>query len=398
MPKYAVAYLYLVIALLIFAGCSSNDAPSSMTADTQFDEEGNQNTYEYQNALTTMAVHFLDVGQADASLIQFNDEEGTPYTMLIDTGNWNATDVVSYLQAEQITSIDIIAITHPHADHIGQLDKIIETFDVSEVWMNGEIVNSDVFERALAAIETHEIDYYEPEVGDIFDMGPVEIAIIHPDALSGNTNDNSIAMRLQFGEVSFLFTGDAEAKAEQAMLERNSNLKATILHVGHHGSDTSTTAPFLTAVSPEVAIYSAGRDNSYGHPHEDIIERIKTQGIQLYGTDIHGTIRVETDGNTYAVQTGDDLETMPSNPTAQAASATAEEENFSLIPTESCININEASESEIRQIVHIGPDRAQSLIDQRPFESIDQLMKIEGIGPTRIKDIKVQGIACIGGD
>lgn len=397
MPKHAVTYLYLVIALFIFAGCSPNDAPNSMTADKHFDEEGNENTYVSD---PTMTVHFIDVGQADASLAQFTDEEGKPYTLLIDTGNWNATDVVSYLQSKQITSIDVIAITHPHADHIGQLDKIIETFDVAEVWMNGEIVNSEIFDKALAAIEAHGIDYYEPEAGDIFDIGPVEVTVLHPDTLSSNTNDNSLALRLQFGDISFLFTGDGEEKAEQEMLAGDGELKSTVLHLGHHGSDTSTTVPFLHAVNPEIAIYSAGRENQYNHPHEDIVDRIRSEEILLYGTDTQGTIRVVTDGTQYAVQT-DHPSANEQNSTAHSKnieSAASVEETFSLTSTESCININEASESEIQQIVHIGPDRAQSLIDQRPFESIDQLIDLEGIGPARMKDIKVQGIACIGDD
>ena len=122
--------------------------------------------------------------------------------------------------------------------------------------MNGETANSEVFEKALTAIEDNDIDYFEPKAGDVFDIGPLEVSILHPDALSGSTNDNSISMHLQYGEVSFLFTGDGEKQAEQEMLERDMNLNATILHVGHHGSNTSTTEPFLHAVRSEVAVYS----------------------------------------------------------------------------------------------------------------------------------------------
>ena len=204
-----------------------------------------------------MKVHYIDVGQADATLIEFSDGDDA-YSMLIDTGNWNSSDVVSYLQAQNIKNIDIIAITHPHADHIGQLDKIIETFNVDEVWMNGETANSQVFASALAAIEINGVDYYEPEVGDVFDIGPLEIAVLHPKSLAGSTNNNSISMRLQYGDISFLFTGDAEQQAESEMLSQGANLKAQILHVGHHGSNTSSTESFIQSVKPEVAIYSAG--------------------------------------------------------------------------------------------------------------------------------------------
>ncbi|MBO1911008.1 MBL fold metallo-hydrolase, partial [Microvirga sp. 3-52] len=239
---------------------------------------------------------------ADATLLEFSDGTDS-YTMLIDTGNWNATDVVSYLHDEKIKSIDIIAITHPHADHIGQLDKIIDAFNVHEVWMNGQSAESDVFLRALDAIEVNGVDYYEPEVGEVFDVGPLEITILHPSSLTGSTNNNSLSMRMTYGDVAFLFTGDAEVQAERDMLTSGANLNADILHVGHHGSNTSTTEDFLNAVNPEIAIYSAGNENQYEHPHEEVVTRLQAHQVLLYGTNTHGTVRVETDGATYSVQT-----------------------------------------------------------------------------------------------
>jgi len=418
MPKRLVAYLYLVITLLVLTACTTEntnqatvDKEKVLTKNVQIDQENSpEETVDIKDInmeldekldtskavkqldkpLSNMVVHYIDVGQADATLLQFGDTNGD-YTMLIDTGNWGTTDLVQYLQSENITSIDIIAITHPHADHIGQLDKIIETFDIDEVWMNGEISNSDIFNRSLAAIENNGVGYYEPVVGELFDIGPLEVEILHPSSLSGGTNDNSLAMRMEYGAVSFLFTGDGETKAELEMVQLGANLKADFLHVGHHGSKTSTTEAFFNLVNPEVAIYSAGVDNQYNHPDQEVVDRIESNDTLLYGTDIHGTIRVETDGVTYTIQTRKHG-TLPEEPEA------TEEVKEAVAVTEShCVNINEDDESVIQHIIHIGPDRAKMLIDARPYLTLDDLSKINGIGPGRIEDIKAQGVACTGG-
>lgn len=369
MFKKMIVHLYLLIGLLMLSGCSIDILQS--TSKNNSGETSTKKDVQQDINHSKMKVHYIDVGQADATLLQFNDTNEA-FNILIDTGDWSSSDVVTYLHSQNIKDIDIIAITHPHADHIGQLDKIIKEFNVDEVWMNGEISSSQVFAKALEAIEMNDVTYYEPEIDEIFDIGPLEIAVLHPLSLSANTNNNSLALRLQYGEVSFLFTGDAEQQAENELLSRGKNLQATILHVGHHGSSTSTTSNFLEAVQPEIAIYSAGVDNSYGHPDPEIIQRIKSSGALLYGTDIHGTIVAETDGQTVTVKT---------------------EKQYS----QSCVDINTATEEEVQQITHIGSSLAIELIKLRPYESIDELIEINGIGHARLNDIKAQGLACIGG-
>ncbi|WP_246231685.1 MBL fold metallo-hydrolase [Sporosarcina jiandibaonis] len=376
MLKNLAAYLYLLIVLFVISGCSNElIQPVSNINDEEIDAD----EISQEKAISAkMRVHYIDVGQADATLLQFS-EKNVDFTILIDTGDWNATDVVTYLQAENIRDIDIIAITHPHADHIGQLDKIIDAFNVTEVWMNGEIANSQVFAKSLDAIEKNDVDYYEPKVGDLFDIGPLQIEVLHPKSMTANTNNNSLAMRMQYGDIAFLFTGDGEEKAEREMLSSEANLQADILHVGHHGSNTSTTEEFLKAVDPEIAIYSAGAGNSYGFPDSEVTDRINSSEILLYGTDIHGTIIVETDGITFNVKTHEQG-TLPRSSS-----------------NGSCVDINKASEKDVQRIKHIGPATAFELIKMRPYHSVDELVKINGIGPARLKDIKEQGIACIGG-
>lgn len=415
MIKNIFTSLYLIAGLLIFAGCGQSTTqspiPDNVNGDSelveeQANEEQNKvvkvedaDSIEQQNLpLSRMKVHYIDVGQADATLIEYNQGDEA-FAVLIDTGDWSSTEVVSYLQAHNITDIDIVAITHPHADHIGQLDKIIRTFDVSEVWMNGETTNSQVFTSALAAIEDNNVDYYEPEVGDVFDIGPLEVAVLHPKSLSGDTNNNSIAIRLQYGEISFLFTGDSEEEAESEMLSSGANLKADILQVGHHGSKTSTTDSFLKAVQPDIAIYSASVDNQYGHPHIETINRLEKSGVLVYGTDIHGTVIVETDGKTFSVHTNNQGTIKHTPPEVETEVVPTPEPKNETQPVSiaSCVNINSASEVEVQRIIHIGPARSQDLIQLRPYQSVDDLRKIKGIGPARITDILTQGIACTGG-
>ncbi len=383
MYKSLATYLYLFIGLLILSGCSNEIVePASKVNNIEVDidnaEEKKEEVVQQDVDYSKMKVHYIDVGQADATLLQFSDN-GETINVLIDTGDWNSSEVVTYLQSQKITAINLIAVTHPHADHIGQLEKIINTFSVDEVWMNGETATSQVFAKSLEAIEKNDVDYYEPEVGEVFDIGPLEITVIHPNSLSTNTNNNSLAMRLQYGDVSFLFTGDAEQQAENDILSSGANVNAKILHLGHHGSNTSSTPDFLKAVNPEIAIYSAGVDNSYGHPDAEVINRINSSDIPLYGTDTHGTIIVETDGKSYTVMTNKQG-TLP-RPSSG----------------ETCLDINTASEEQVQQITHIGPALAVELIKLRPFRSIDELDKIKGIGPARVKDIKSQGLACVGG-
>jgi len=410
MIKNMFTSLYLFAGLLIFAGCGQSTTqsplPDNVNGVSELVEEQGKvveaevtDPVKQQNLpLSKMKVHYIDVGQADATLIEYSQGDEA-FAILIDTGDWNSTEVVSYLQARNITDIDIVAVTHPHADHIGQLDKIINTFDVSEVWMNGETTNSQVFSNALAAIEDNSVDYYEPEVGDIFDIGPLEVAVLHPKSLLGDTNNNSIAIRLQYDEVSFLFTGDGEEEAEGEMLTNGANLKADILQVGHHGSKTSTTDSFLKAVNPDVAIYSASDDNQYGHPHIETINRLENSGALVYGTDIHGTVIVETDGKTFSVQTNNQgsIKHTPPKTETDVVPTPEPKKEIQPVSSSSCVNINSASEVELQRIIHIGPARSQELIQLRPYQSVDDLSNIKGIGPARIADILTQGIACTGG-
>lgn len=362
-------FLFFMGILLLLVGC----VPENMNESSK--KTSTENSID---ATSFLRIHYIDVGQADATLLQIKDHDEL-ITMLIDTGDWNRSDVVSYLKAENIQDIDLIVITHPHADHIGQLANIIEDFHVGEVWMNGDLTTSQVFSNALQAIEQSGVDYYEPTAGEVFDIGDLTINIVHPGELSLNTNNNSIAMHMQYDDISFLFTGDAEQAAEEEMLLGNTRLKADILHIGHHGSNTSNTAEFLEAVNAETGIYSAGVGNSYGHPDDEIIERLKNRKMDIYGTDKDGTIVLETDGKTYRMMT--------------------DKQNNLPVPLKgkACVDINTASAEELQKITHVGEVTASSIIELRPYHSITDLLDVKGIGPERFQAIQEQNLACIGG-
>ncbi|MCE7792914.1 MBL fold metallo-hydrolase [Salipaludibacillus sp. CUR1] len=384
---------------------AENDSESGNNNPSENDNNNTEESEEFTE-LEELAVHFIDVGQADATLFKYS-YEGERYKVLFDTGNWNRNDVANYLNDQGISSIDIMIGSHPHADHIGQMDTIINEFDVSEVWMSGDTTTSQTFQRVMDAIEESDADYYEPRTGDIFDVGPLEITIINPDSLTGDVHEGSISAVFKYGETSFILTGDAEEQTEQAMVDRGFDLDSDVLQVGHHGSSTSTIQPFLDAVAPDIAIISAGENNQYGHPHDEVVERILTADVDLYGTYVHGTIIVESDGESLNVLTKEDGTVTPpsTGQTAPSDSAndsetnaeneTTETEEESSEPTDgACIDINSASQSELEEIIHIGPARAEELIDLRPFGSLDDLTRVSGIAEGRLTDIKDEGKAC----
>ena len=217
--------------------------------------------------------------------------------------------------------------------------------------------------------------------------------MIHPAELTGDFNNNSIVVRIVYGDVAFLMTGDTEVEAEVAMLRRGHDLSARVLKLGHHGSRTSSTMAFLQAIRPEVAVYSAGRDNPYGHPHLETLRTVASLGIPLYGTDLFGTIRVVTDGREYTVVTERDGSEAATNGGTQFAPGSPIGSASRCAPP--LIDINTATIDELVRIVHVGPTLASRIVAARPFQSVDDLTRVSGIAEGRLADIVQQGLACV---
>ena len=375
--KKIMGSLLAVVILVLLAACTEvSEKPKEERDNTEANQESEHAKIEEPEAEEVvqdgLKVHYIDVGQGDSTLLEFDG-----FSMLIDAGNWNSTEAVDYLKQQGIKDIDIVIGTHPDADHIGQLAQVIGEFEVGEVWMSGNTSSSNTFLNILQAIEASGSDYVEPRSGDSFDVGSLQIDVLYPDEITGAANEESVSMKMTYGDVRFVFTGDAGVKQEQEMIDSGMDLDAEILHLGHHGSNTSTSPALLEAVTPEVAIYSAGADNSYGHPHAEVIAAAENAGAEVYGTDVNGTILVETDGKSYNVKT-------------QQEGVPTEGENR-------CIDLNVASSAELQEISGIGETYAQAIIDQRPFESVEELLDIKGIGNGTLDAIQEQGLACIGG-
>jgi len=247
----------------------------------------------------TTQMHMLDVGQGSAILLIAQD--GT--TILIDTGRYDDSEkrIISYLD-EAIGlggTIDLLIFTHNDADHIGNGDLVLEYFDVKEVWMNGVDHTTRVYEDLLDALLASDAEYKEPKAGDIFERGNFVIEVLHPVADSGGTdnNDESIVTRLSFDGMSLMTSGDVSVTQENQIVDRSGPLLSDILVLGHHGANTSTSEKWLQAVKPQMAFYQAGEDNTYGHPHPEVIERVEQYEIPVYGTDELGTISIFVDEN-----------------------------------------------------------------------------------------------------
>jgi len=270
--------------------------------------------YEPVEALETLTVHYIDVGQADATFI-----EGPDYNILVDAGapipghpsGENRT--VPYLESLDIERIDLLVSTHPHYDHHADLDWVLDTFEVGTVWKSGYEHTSNTYQTIRDAVDdaldAGEIDYHEPRFEDEKTLGEKHLQVLNPEGPVEDytdMHDASISFILNYGDVDFLFTGDAEADPEEWMIDRTEDhdwsLDADVYQAGHHGSDTSSTLPFMEAVTPSTTIYSAGEGNDYGHPHEEFLSNVDAVDSTLYGTDENGTVIVESDGTDYTVE------------------------------------------------------------------------------------------------
>ena len=250
-----------------------------------------------------LQIHFIDVGQADSILIKQDNNY-----MLIDGGNNEDGDMlVKYLKEQGVEKLDYIIATHPHEDHIGGLDDVLNEFDTDLVLMPDKITTTKTFEDFLLAIKNRQDIKNKngenvtlkkvPKLEEKYNLGNASFVIYAPNSSSyDELNNYSIVIKLSFGNNTFLFTGDAEKLSEKEMLDKNYDLKADVLKIGHHGSSTSTSDEFLEAVSPKYAVLSVGEDNSYNLPKKTVMDKFKNNNIPVYRTDEQGTIILNSDG------------------------------------------------------------------------------------------------------
>jgi Predicted hydrolase (metallo-beta-lactamase superfamily) len=293
-----ILYSVIIIAISIIVSCALNGgttSENSVAVSALAQKSGFQGK--------TIAVHFLDVGQGDCALIQTDNGK----FLLIDTGTVESGEKVSdYLKQNKVKEIEYAVFTHPHDDHIGGAEKILKTFDVKHVLMPETVQTTTSFSELLKTLQLQKqekkLQIISPKVGDRYSVGGTSFQVLSPlDAEAEDANNSSLVLKFVYKDVSFLFTGDAENKAEKEMLSRNADLDSDVLKAGHHGSDTSSTADFIKAVSPDAAVISCGKGNSYGHPSPSILDRFHENEIQILRTDLDGDIVFVSDGETYKI-------------------------------------------------------------------------------------------------
>jgi len=241
---------------------------------------------------TTMEVHFIDVGQGDATLVICDDE-----AMLIDAGpGGKGTLLQAYLRKQDVSELEYLILTHTDADHIGSADVIVNKFDIHTVFMGDFPKENKTYLGLLDAFEYFRLDFSTPNVGNVYALGDATITIVAPNRKYDNPNDSSIAFMLQHGENRFLFTGDATWDAEQDMLANGMDLDCDVYQAGHHGSSTSSHEEFLNAITPEYSVISCETGNSYGHPHAEVLNNFRKMGIKVFRTDEQGSIVAYSDG------------------------------------------------------------------------------------------------------
>ena len=270
--KNRISAIFLCIAMILsLCSCTfSFDNYSDIFPDTQPPEN------------TCLTVHYIDVGQGDSILL-----ESKGNFALIDAGEKEYGPVVcDYLKAVGVDAIDYVIATHPHSDHIGGLADVINSYNCKNFITKETDSQTKTWMNVLTAVDKNDVNYIDAEVSDTYSFGEAQFEILGPCSDDYEEyNDYSVIIKATCGDTSFLFTGDAEKTSEKEMLSANTDLRADVLKVGHHGSTTSSSKAFLDAVNPSYAVISCGRDNDYGHPHKEIIQELSRRGITIYRTD-----------------------------------------------------------------------------------------------------------------
>lgn len=291
----------LLLMCLLLTGCTLQETVKEITQNTEVLETVESDSGEKGSAAKkpssvegTLEVHYIDVGQGDATLVKCGS-----HAMLIDGGNNHmGTTVQLYLKKQGVESLDYIIGTHPDADHIGGLDVIAYKYDFDTMIMPDYEKDTKTYLELIDVIKQKNKKITYPIPGTEYNLGEASFMILAPNSndYGSNANDYSVAFMLKYGNTKFLFTGDAEEESELEMQKYGLPLKADVYKVAHHGSSSATTEAFLDKAAPSYAVISCGEDNSYGHPHAEVLNRLRKLGVEVFRTDEQGSIIAVSDG------------------------------------------------------------------------------------------------------
>lgn len=284
--------------------CSKNENMQTEKTDT--------NTMTETKTIGNMVkIHYIDVGQGDSELIQVEDKN-----ILIDAGT-SDRKALDYLKSLGVKKLDYVIATHPHEDHIGSMDDVIKAFDIGKFYSPKVTTTTKTFEKMINALKEKNFKLTVPKVSDELTIGNATLTFLAPNSTQyENLNNYSIVCKLKYGNTSFIFMGDAEEISEGEILQKQLDIKADVIKVGHHGSRSSSTKAFLEKVNPKYAVISCEKGNDYGHPHKVTIDKLNAKNINVFRTDLEGTIIATSDGNeiTFNTKPVDKTADIPGNP------------------------------------------------------------------------------------
>ena len=293
--KGARQILGILLCVVLLCGCGTTTSdvaeetvPAGNAAEGAVADVGIAELDDYE-----MKVHFLDVDQGLSILVQSGDD-----TLIYDGGDRDTSSfVVSYLKEQGVEKIDYLISSHYDSDHVYGLIGCLNAFDVENVISSDYEHDSQTYTKFVSAVESEGLDMQHPEVGTEFEFGTGSFTILAPEYIDDNdSNANSVVIKLENGENSFIFTGDADNQSEKSMISSGEDLECDVLSIAHHGSASATSWDFLEETVPEYAVISCGEGNQYGHPDEDIMEKLESMEIELYRSDKQGTVVVVSDG------------------------------------------------------------------------------------------------------
>ena len=290
-----LSFILAIVCITAFSGCEILDAVttvSDIATDTQTDTDVSTDS--------GFTIHMIDIGQGDSILLECNQEY-----MLIDAGELGQGAVVNeYLKDHNVTELDYALITHPHSDHYGGMLDVLKNENVTtkNIVMTEAVNTTRTWEKLTDYIDEKKYNVIFPKTNDTLTLGETTLTMYVPEIVK-DLNNCSIVVRAEYDGMSAILTGDAETPVEKAMLDEGFNVQANILKAGHHGSRTSSSKKFLSAVSPQIALISCGKDNDYGHPHKETVQKFNDIGLPMYRTDELGSIVVKMDNNTMFLST-----------------------------------------------------------------------------------------------